>query len=230
MTLYSYWRSTASYRVRIALALKGLGVNQVAVSLVNNGGEQNGEAYRRINSQGRVPSLVLDDGTVLTQSLAIIEYLEEIFPTSPLLPTDPVRRAHIRAAAAIIGCDIHPLHNSSVLNYLRTELLCRNDQVDGWIHRWIGDGLTAVEALIEDTAYCFGPEPGLAEVFLIPQVYAAHRFGVPMDTFPNIARVAILCEGHPAFRSAHPAVQPDASNPDGWLATNIENSVTIDGG
>ncbi|SFU47881.1 maleylpyruvate isomerase [Methylobacterium sp. 174MFSha1.1] len=210
MKLYGYWRSTSSYRLRIALALKGVTPDQIPVHLVRNGGEHRSEAYRRINPQARVPSLALDDGSVLIQSPAIIEYLEEVFPDPPLLPADPVARARVRAVAAIIGCDIHPLHNVGPLNHLRRDFGQSEEAVSAWIGRWISEGFAAVEALIDDEGYCFGPEPGLADVYLVPQVYAARRFAVPLEAFPRIARAAALAEAHPAFQAAHPSRQPDA--------------------
>ncbi|BCM81642.1 maleylacetoacetate isomerase [Methylobacterium indicum] len=210
MRLYSYWRSTSSYRLRSALALKGLTPDQVPVHLVRNGGEHRSKAYRRINPQGRVPSLVLDDGNVLIQSPAIIEYLEEVYPDPPLLPADPVARVRVRAAAAIIGCDIHPLHNVGPLNHLRRDLGRSDEDVAAWIGHWISEGFAAIEALIGDDGFCFGPEPGLADVYLVPQVYAARRFAVSLDPFPRIARAVALGEAHPAFQAAHPSRQPDA--------------------
>ncbi|OCC01374.1 maleylacetoacetate isomerase [Labrys sp. WJW] len=210
MKLYTYWRSTSSYRVRIALALKNLEVEQATIHLVRNGGEQHGEAYRALNPQERVPTLVLDDGTALTQSPAIIEYLEETYPAPPLLPSDLTQRAKVRAVAAIIGCDIQPLHNLSPLTYLRRTLGQAEPKVSAWIATWAGSGLKAVEALIGDGPYCFGDAPGLADVYLIPQLYAARRFGVPLDAYPRIRRVEAEAEGHPAFVKAHPANQPDS--------------------
>ncbi|AWB25939.1 maleylacetoacetate isomerase [Methylobacterium currus] len=210
MTLYGYWRSTSSYRLRIALALKGLTPEQAPVHLVRNGGEHRSEAYRRINPQGRVPSLVLDDGSVLIQSPAIIEYLEEVYPDPPLLPADPVARARVRAVAAIVGCDIHPLHNVGPLNHLRRDLGQPEEAVAAWIGHWISDSFAAIEALIGEDGHCFGPEPGLADVYLVPQVYAARRFAVPLEPFPRIVRATTLAEAHPAFQAAHPSRQPDA--------------------
>lgn len=211
MKLYGYWRSTSSYRVRIALALKGLQADQAFVHLVRNGGEQHGPAYRRLNPQGRVPTLELDDGSLITQSPAIIDYLEEVYPAPPLLPSDPVRRAQIRAVAAIVGCDIHPLHNVGPLTYLRKTLGHSEPEVSAWIAEWIGRGLAAVEALIDEgDGYCFGPTPGLADLYLIPQLYAARRFSVPLDAYPRILKVEALAADNDAFRQAHPSVQADA--------------------
>lgn len=209
MKLYGYWRSTSSYRLRIALALKGLEAEQAFVHLVR--GEQKTEAYRALNPQGRVPTLVLDDGTVLTQSPAIIEYLEEAFPNPPLLPPDPVARAKVRAVAAIIGCDVHPLHNVAALNHLRHVFGRSEPEVSGWIATWVEQGLAAVETMIGEQDYCFGPAPGLADIFLVPQLYAARRFGVSLDPYRRVLRVERLTAGHPAFQAAHPANQLDAT-------------------
>ncbi|WP_145188559.1 maleylacetoacetate isomerase [Pseudomonas sp. URMO17WK12:I11] len=207
MELYTYYRSTSSYRVRIALALKGLDVRAVPVNLLE--GEQRAAGYTALNPQGRVPALRLDDGILLVQSPAIIEYLEEVQPQPPLLPVEAAQRAKVRGVAALIGCDVHPLHNVSVLNQLR--LLGHDEaQINRWIAHWIGEGLAAVERLIGGRGYCFGDEPGLADVYLIPQLYAAERFGIDLGRYPRVNRVAALAALHPAFRAAHPAAQPDA--------------------
>ncbi|MFJ7143905.1 maleylacetoacetate isomerase [Pseudomonas protegens] len=209
MQLYTYYRSTASYRVRIALALKGLEFQAIPVNLlVPKGGANRQPEYLEINPQGRVPALRTDEGDLLIQSLAIIEYLEERYPQVPLLSEDLVSRAQERAVAAIIGCDIHPLHNSSTQNLLR-EWGHEEDQLLVWIDHWISQGLAALEQLIGDHGFCFGDEPGLADVFLIPQLYAAERFKVSLDEYPRILRVAALAAAHPAFQAAHPANQPD---------------------
>ncbi|MBS7557888.1 MULTISPECIES: maleylacetoacetate isomerase [Pseudomonas] len=209
MQLYTYYRSTASYRVRIALALKGLEFQAIPVNLlVPKGGANRQPEYLEINPQGRVPALRTDDGDLLIQSLAIIEYLEERYPQVPLLSKDLVSRARERAVAAIIGCDIHPLHNSSTQNLLR-EWGHEEEQLLVWIDHWISQGLAALEQLIGDHGFCFGDEPGLADVFLIPQLYAAERFKVSLDEYPRILRVAALAAAHPAFQAAHPANQPD---------------------
>lgn len=210
MKLYGYWRSTSSYRVRIALSLKGIAVDHSPVHLVRDGGEQNHAAYRAINPQGRVPALALDDGTVLIQSPAIIEYLDEAYPAPPLLPKDPVQRARVRAVAALIGCDIHPLHNSGPLGFLRRNFGHSEAEVADWIGTWVGSGLAAVEQLIGDDGYCFGDTPGMADVYLVPQIYAARRFAVPLDDFPRIRRAEALALEHPAFKAAHPSAQADA--------------------
>ncbi|MFV3405476.1 MULTISPECIES: maleylacetoacetate isomerase [Pseudomonas] len=207
MELFGYYRSTSSYRVRIALALKGLDYQAVPVNLLK--GEQHAADYVAFNPQGRVPALRLDSGERLLQSPAIIEYLEEVYPQPALLPSRSEARAKVRGVAAIIGCDVHPLHNVSVLNQLR-QWGHAEGQVNQWISHWIGLGLAAVEQLIGDQGFCFGDAPGLADVYLIPQVYAAQRFNVDMSDYPRIRRVVALAEVHPAFAQAHPARQADA--------------------
>ncbi|WP_409287117.1 maleylacetoacetate isomerase [Pseudomonas guariconensis] len=206
MELFTYYRSTSSYRVRIALALKGLDYQALPVNLLK--GEQRGAHYQALNPQGRVPALRTDGGELLVQSPAIIEYLEEVYPQPALLPASAESRAKVRGVAAIIGCDVHPLHNVSVLNQLR-QLGHDDTQVNQWIAHWIGQGLAAVEQLIGDRGFCFGDEPGLADVYLIPQLYAAERFNVDLSGYPRIARVAALAQAHPAFAKAHPSCQPD---------------------
>ncbi|UBM26121.1 maleylacetoacetate isomerase [Pseudomonas sp. p1(2021b)] len=206
MELFTYFRSTSSYRVRIALALKGLDYQALPVNLLK--GEQRGAGYLALNPQGRVPALRTDEGALLVQSPAIIEYLEEAYPQVPLLPTTAEARAKVRGVAAIIGCDVHPLHNVSVLNQLR-QLGHDETQVNQWIAHWVGQGLAAVEQLIGDEGFCFGDQPGLADVYLIPQLYAAERFNVDLAGYPRIRRVKALAEAHPAFAKAHPSRQPD---------------------
>ncbi|WDY58795.1 maleylacetoacetate isomerase [Pseudomonas sp. PSKL.D1] len=206
MELYTYYRSTSSYRVRIALALKGLAYQSLPVNLLK--GEQRGEAYARVNPQGRVPALRTEGGDLLVQSPAIIEFLEEAYPQPALLPAEPIARAKVRGVAAIIGCDVHPLHNVSVLNQLR-QLGHDDQQVNQWIGHWIEQGLAAVEQLIGNHGFCFGNEPGLADVYLIPQLYAAERFNIDLSGYPRIRRVAALAAEQPAFALAHPANQPD---------------------
>lgn len=206
--LHTYYRSTSSYRVRIALALKDLDYSSVPINLVRDGGEHRQPAYLAQNPQGRVPMLSTDEGVRIIQSPAIIEYLEERYPEPALLPADLVARAQHRAVAALIGCDIHPLHNATVLNRLR-EMQASEAQVMAWIARWVGDGLKAVEALIGEVGFCFG-ELGLADVYLLPQLYAARRFQVDLDALPRILRVERLALEHPAFKRAHPDAQPDS--------------------
>lgn len=206
MELYTYFRSTSSYRVRIALALKGLDFQSLPVNLLK--GEQRESAFLALNPQGRVPALRVDSGALLVQSPAIIEYLEERYPQPALLPAALEQRAQARGVAALIGCDIHPLHNVSVLNQLR-QLGHDETQVNQWIAHWISQGLAAVEQLIGDSGYCFGAQPGLADVYLIPQLYAAQRFSIDLGAYPRINRVAALAAQHPAFIQAHPSNQPD---------------------
>ncbi|MNF91811.1 Maleylpyruvate isomerase [compost metagenome] len=209
MELYTYYRSTSSYRVRIALALKGLDYRALPINLIAPpGGEHRQPPYLAINPQGRVPALRTDEGELLIQSPAIIEYLEERYPQVPLLSTDLAARARERGVAAVIGCDVHPLHNVSVLNRLR-QLGHDEAQVVEWIGHWISQGLATVEQLIGDEGYCFGAEPGLADVYLIPQLYAAERFNISLEAYPRIRRVETLAATHPAFMKAHPANQPD---------------------
>lgn len=209
MDLFTYYRSTASYRVRIALALKGLEYSAIPVNLMRDGGEQPSPQYRAINPQGRVPALRVDGGLIISQSGAIIEYLEERFPEPPLLAVDLETRARQRAVAALIACDIHPLHNVSVLHRLR---VMGHDQADvgNWIRHWIEQGLGAVEHMIADEGYCFGEaSPGLADLYLLPQVYAAQRFEVALTPYPRIQRVAQRAMNHWAFQVAHPDAQAD---------------------
>lgn len=206
--LFTYYRSTASYRVRIALALKGLDYTSIPVNLIADGGEQRKPYYRAINPQGRVPALQLESGEVITQSPAIIEYLEERYPQPPLLAADLLMRDRQRAVAAVIGCDTHPLHNVSVLNRLR---VLGHDEatVTDWIGHWISEGLNTVEQLIDGTAFCFGDVPSVADVYLLPQVYAARRFKVDLSAYPHIAQVEQRALQSPAFLKAHPDTQPD---------------------
>ena len=195
--------------MRIALALKGLDYQALPINLIAPpGGEHRQPPYLAINPQGRVPALRTDEGALLIQSPAIIEYLEERYPQVPLLAEDLAQRAHERAVAALIGCDIHPLHNVSVLNQLR-QLGHDETQVVQWIGHWISQGLAAVEQLIGEQGYCFGSDPGLADVYLIPQLYAAERFNIDLQAYPRIRRVAALAATHPAFVKAHPGNQPD---------------------
>ncbi len=210
LALYSYWRATAPYRVRIALHLKGLAYDYIPVNLLD--GDQRGEAYRRLNPQGLTPTLVTEDGRTLIQSLAIIEWLEEAHPVPPLLPADRDERAVVRAMADIIACDIHPLNNLRVQQQLARLGLDESARL-AWTQRWIEDGFTALEPLIaEHTAgFAFGAEPTLADCLLIPQVYSAERREVQLTPWPAIAAVAARCEAHPAFQAAHPGRQPDAA-------------------
>lgn len=210
MKLYSYFRSSAAYRVRIALNLKGIPFETAPIHLVKDGGQHRAAEYRAVNPQMRVPALALDEGQVLVQSLAIIEYLDQVHPEPPLLPSDPVLRAKVRAVALIVACDIHPLNNSGTLAYLRERLAQDQAAVDAWYAHWIREGFDAIENLIEPGPYAFGAQPSLADVCLVPQVYNARRFKVPIDAYPKIAGVNAACRELPAFKEAEPQRQPDA--------------------
>ncbi len=210
MKLYTYFRSSAAYRVRIALNLKGLVAEQIPIHLTKDGGRQHAADYRAVNPQRRVPTLILDNGAVLTQSPAIIEYLDEVHPKPPLLPSDPVERAKVRAFADVIGCDIHPLNNLAPLQYLRRQLKHEQADIDAWYHHWIVEGFTALETMIGAGPYCFGANVTLADVFLVPQIYNARRLKVPLDAFPKLVAVDAACLKLPAFDQARPENQPDA--------------------
>ena len=210
--LYSYWRSSAAYRVRIALHLKDLPFTTAAVHLVRNGGEQHQQAYRDRNPQGLVPWLV--DGEVeLGQSLAIIEYLDEEYPWPALLPLEPAQRAHVRALALLVSCDIHPLNNLRVLRYLTDTAQLDKAARDAWYAHWIAEGFAAFESLVQrhyDGAYCCGDTPTLADLCLVPQVYNAERFECDMAPYPTIRAITERCRALPAFAQAAPEAQPDA--------------------
>jgi maleylacetoacetate isomerase len=208
--LYTYFRSSAAYRTRIALNLKGLPFETLSIHLTRGGGQQHGQAYRAVNPQGRVPTLALDDGELLIQSLAIIEYLDEIHPQPPLLPADPAARAHVRAIAQVIACDIHPLNNTSPLFYLKNTLKHDQEAINAWYAHWITVGFEAVEALLRPGPYAYGAQITLADVCLVPQVANARRFNVPLDRFPKIVAADAACLALPAFDKARPEKQPDA--------------------
>ena len=212
LKLYNFFRSGTSHRLRIALNLKGLDYDQVAVNLPKE--EHLGAAFKAINPQGFVPALVMDE-QVLIQSPAIIEWLEERYPTSPLLPADPLGRARVRALAAIVGCDIHPLNNRRVLEYLRHQLHASETDVLAWCGTWIASGFDALEALLAaDTArgnFCFGHSPTLADAYLVPQVESSRRFKVDLTPYPLIRAIDKACSELDAFASAAPGAQPDAA-------------------
>jgi len=209
MRLHDYWRSGAAYRVRIALNLKGLAYDQIAHDLRT--GAQAEPAYAAINPQMLVPALETN-GLALSQSLAIIEWLEECYPAPTLLPADPDSRAIVRAMAGLIACDIHPLNNLRVLTALRRELDIGEAQISAWIARWIGEGFAALETMIarHGGTYAFGDTPGLADCCLVPQLYSAERFAVPLDAFPRIVAAGAAARMLPAIAAAHPDRQPDA--------------------
>ena len=208
MRLYTYFRSSAAYRVRIALNLKGVAYEAVPVNLLK--GEQRQEGYRAVNPQQRVPSLDTG-GATLIQSPAILEYLDEAYPEPPLLPAGAANRARVRAVASLIACDIHPLNNSGVLAYLKIRLGHDQAAADEWYAHWVREGFDAVEALIEPGPYAFGSRVTLADVYLVPQVFNARRFNVPLDAHPKIAAVDEACAALTAFQDAAPANQPDAA-------------------
>lgn len=210
MTLYGYFRSSAAYRVRIALNLKGLKAEMVSIHLQKQGGLNRKPEYRAINPQMRVPALKLDQGGVLIQSLAIIEYLDDAHPRPPLLPDDLIARAKVRAVAQLIACDIHPLNNVGPLRYLKNVLGYTQAEIDTWYQHWILDGFEALESLVSATPFACGNDVTLADVCLVPQVYNARRFNVPVDRFPKIAAVEAACNALPAFMQALPENQPDA--------------------
>ncbi len=207
MKLYTYFRSSAAYRVRIALNLKGVAYDSVSINLLT--GEQREEGYRAINPQGRVPSLDIGAATLI-QSPAILEYLDECYPEPPLLPVGAVNRAKVRAVASLIGCDIHPLNNSGTIAYLKKRLGHDQATADEWYAHWVREGFDAIERLIEPGPYAFGSRITLADVYLVPQVFNARRFNVSLDAYPKIAAVDAACAGHKAFQEAAPASQPDA--------------------
>lgn len=212
MKLHGFFRSGTSHRLRIALNLKGLSYETVPVDLRRE--QHLGDAYRALNPQGLVPTLEAD-GRVLTQSPAIIEWLEERHPEPPLLPRDPDARARVRALAAIVGCDIHPVNNRRILEALRHDFGADEAAVLRWCGRWIADGFDAVESLLaadpDRGEFCFGGTPTLADVYLVPQVESARRFQVDVTRWPRIAAVDAACQRLDAFRRAAPALQPDAA-------------------
>jgi maleylpyruvate isomerase len=208
--LYSYFRSSAAYRVRIALNLKGITYETTPVHLIKDGGHNKRPEFRAINPQMRVPALVTPSGETLIQSLAIIEYLDEIHPQPPLLPRDPIARAKARALADLVACDIHPLNNISALRYLKNVLGQQQSVIDAWYHHWVLDGFEALEALIEDGPYACGNTVTIADICLVPQLYNARRLKVPLDKFPKINAVDAACLKLTAFDRARPENQPDA--------------------
>jgi maleylacetoacetate isomerase len=210
LKLYSYFRSSAAYRTRIALNLKGIAFETVPVHLTRNGGQQHAPEFQAVNPQKRVPALALHNGEVLLQSLAIVEYLDEVYPDPPLLPKDPIERAHVRAVAQIIACDVHPLNNVGPLGYLRSALKADKSAIQEWYRHWIVTGFEAVEALIKPAPYAFGPHVTVADICIVPQVANARRFDVPLDRFPGILAVDAAACKLSAFDAARPDLQPDA--------------------
>jgi len=208
--LYSYFRSSAAYRVRIALNLKGLDYEMVSIHLTKDGGQQRKPDFVAINPMMRVPALVLSGGEVLTQSLAIIEYLDETYPDPPLLPAEALDRAKARAIAQVIACDIHPLNNLAPLQYIKRQLKHEQPAIDAWYHHWVLQGFTALENMLAPGPYACGSRVSLADLCLVPQVYNARRLKVPLEAFPKIVAVDAACLKLPAFDKAQPDKQPDA--------------------
>ncbi|WP_374556491.1 maleylacetoacetate isomerase [Thermomonas sp.] len=213
LQLYSYWRSSAAYRVRIGLNLKGLPYDIVPVHLVRDGGQQHSDAYRVLNPQELVPTLGHGQRR-LTQSLAILEYLDEVWPTPPLLPATARERQRVRALALLVACEVHPLNNLRVLQYFEHEWNVPQPERDQWVKHWIEDGFRAAEALLAEHPstgdFCEGEMPTLADCCLVPQVYNARRFGVDLTPYPTIRRIEAACLALPAFDAARPENQPDA--------------------
>ncbi len=211
MKLYTFWRSSAAFRARIALNLKGVGHDLVSRHLRH--GEHRGPQYLELNPQGLIPALE-DGGVVLSQSLAIVEYLDERFPSPPLLPPDPVARAQVRSMAENIACDMHPLNNLRVLNFLRDEMHLDQAAVDRWYAHWIAEGFRGLEVLARrytgDGKHCFGSEITIADVFLVPQMYNARRFKCDVAPYPTLGAISAFLETLPAFAAARPEAQPDA--------------------
>lgn len=216
LALYGYWRSSAVYRVRIALNLKELAYDTRPVHLLRDGGEQHDADYRALNPQQLIPCLT-DGERVLTQSMAIMEYLEEMHPEPPLLPADARSRARVRALALAVACDIHPLGNLRVLQYLEANLGVDEAKKLDWSRHWIETGFDALEAMLAGSSatgrYCHGDTPGLADACLVPQAYNALRWKLPLERWPTIARIHAACNELEAFRQAAPETQPDAPAP-----------------
>lgn len=213
MQLFSYFRSSAAYRVRIALNLKGLPYDYKPVHLLKDGGQQLSEGYRALNPAALVPTRV-DGDHVIGQSLAIIEYLDETHPATPLLPATPAERARVRAIALSIACDTHPLNNLRVLKYLKHEVKADEEAKNAWYRHWVDTGLAAVESMLANSSetgrFCHGDTPTLADLCLVPQVFNARRFGCDLSAMPTILRIDEACNALPAFQKAAPENQPDA--------------------
>lgn len=209
MKLYTYWRSSAAYRVRIALNLKGIDCAHAYVSLVD--GEHDAPAYAALNPQHLVPALALDDGTVLTQSLAIIDWLEAGWPEPRLLPADPVGRARVLAAAHALAMDVHPVNNLRILKALSARFGATEEARRDWMQHWMRLGFDALEASLPAPRFAFGDAPGLADLCLIPQLYNARRWGLELTPWPKLTAVEAACLALPAFARAAPEAQPDAT-------------------
>jgi maleylacetoacetate isomerase len=210
--LYHFCRSSAAYRVRIALNLKGLAYDMTSIHLQKEGGMNKKPEFRAINPHMRVPALRLDSGDVLIQSLAIIDYLDETHPRPPFLPSDPVERAKVRALAQIVACDIHPLNNTSPLRYIKNVFGQEQSKIDAWYHHWVREGFEALESMMPPGPYAWGANVTLADICLVPQVANARRFKVPLDRFPKIVAADAACMKLAAFDKARPENQPDAAD------------------
>ncbi len=210
MKLYSYFRSSAAYRVRIALNLKNIPYEMEAVHLAKDGGQNRKPGYRAVNPQMKLPALKLSSGDILIQSMAIIAYLDEVYPEPALLPAEAVARAKVRAIAQIVACDIHPIDNVAPLRYLKNVLNHDQTEIDAWYHHWILEGFDAIEALILPGPYACGAQVTLADLCLVPQVFNAKRLKVPLERFPKILAAEAACLALPEFDKARPENQPDA--------------------
>jgi maleylacetoacetate isomerase len=213
MKLYTYFRSSAAFRVRIALNIKGIAYQSIPIHLVRDGGEHRKPSYRAINPQGRVPALAVDGPageTILTQSLAIVEYLEETVPEPPLLPRNPLDRAKVRALAQVIACDTHPLNNPLVTGYLKSVVGASQEAADRWYAHFIREGFTALERMVGPGPYCWGDTVTVADLCLVPQMFNARRFKVPVDDFPRLTAITDACMALKPFADAQPSAQPDA--------------------
>ncbi|MEP4246706.1 maleylacetoacetate isomerase [Tateyamaria sp.] len=209
MKLYSYWRSTTSYRIRTALNLKGIAYETVPVDLV--AGDQRDDGYAELNPGKGVPTLALDDGTVLTQSMAILGYIDATWPNPQLIPADPLQRAKVMAVADTIALDVHPVNNLRLIGQLKSRFSATPEQATDWMCHWMEQGFSAVEALLpKGDRFAFGDAPNIADICITAQVYNARRWGVDLSIFPNITRIEQLCLENQAFADAHPDNQPDA--------------------
>jgi len=210
MKLYSYFRSSAAFRVRIALNLKEIDHDYLPVNLLQ--GEHKSAAYLSINPQGLVPAMEITEGELVAQSVAMLEWLEETYPQPALLPSDPLQRARVRSVVNSIACDIHPICNVSVTNYLKDRHAVNQEGIIHWYTTWMHRGFQAIEQVLaaNDSTYSFGEQPGMADICLVPQVYNARRFDISLEGFPNITRVVDTCNELPVFTGAAPEVQPDS--------------------
>ena len=209
--LYGYWRSSAAYRVRIGLFLKGVPFESRSVHLLKNGGEQHGAGFMEINPAKLVPVLQTPEGPYLNQSLSILEYLEDLFPQPAFFPTDLIKKALVRSIALTVACDIHPLNNLRVIQFLKTSVGCSDEAKDQWYAHWISEGFQAIESSLEKTMgkFCIGDEVSLADICLIPQVYNARRFNVSLSQYPRIVDIEARCQQLECFDLAKPEVQND---------------------